>query len=67
MGVHILPSTLSVEFLFHTFCESVVCHVYPTGSMLKSGDFSSEIELFAQNLAINCNFVWINGNFSAND
>ncbi len=24
MGVHILPSTLSVEFLFHTFCESVV-------------------------------------------
>src|SRR6218665_1862908 len=23
MGVHILPSTLSVEFLFHTFCESV--------------------------------------------
>src|SRR6218665_2890300 len=27
MGVHILPSTLSVEFLFHTFCESVyVCN-----------------------------------------
>src|SRR6218665_2039272 len=24
MGVHILPSTLSVEFLFHTFCESVL-------------------------------------------
>ena len=23
MGVHILPSTLSVEFLFHTFCQSV--------------------------------------------
>src|SRR6218665_4054536 len=28
MGVHILPSTLSVEFLFHTFCESVHVILY---------------------------------------
>src|SRR6218665_4180941 len=27
MGVHILPSTLGVEFLFHTFCESVVTNI----------------------------------------
>ena len=34
MGVHILPSTLSVEFLFHTFCESVI--VIVISKLLKS-------------------------------
>src|SRR6218665_3031813 len=27
MGVHTLPSTISVEFLFHSFCQSVLVYV----------------------------------------
>ena len=34
-----------------------------TGSMFESGDFSREIETFAQNAAQNGNFLWINEYF----